>query len=1033
MWPKKTTAAFLRSVQEEAGPRIWSEGVKLTRLVDVFPATKIDDEECVVHLRIPTKPLAPKVTLWPEEEDWDCDCGAAHMPCQHVAAVAIALNQGKVSALDSGVSNESLNAEQKGVQRSVPISYEFLRSPEGLLFERRFIEAGEKRRIDIPILSYLSGIKVRGAEAPKLLVTKADYAVDAVLKNHQWDRPLVRPQLEALFAAFDSDQKIYLDGQEVEISTFLLTARYECVDEAEGYRLRRVPNELIGEQFRFGVALCGDKLHLMKSTRLTMEEQKLCEGEGSYWELEREGTLFRRVIPALQKKIDIQINSVKAPKELEIKPRVDLLLERDELYDGRACLSVVANIVYGNPEFARLNPKSLELIAQGSFENKKKLRNLKRDVDQERVLIRKLERELQLQPARHVEFQGAEAVDFCAKLEGWDYRGKEVAELFSPHERELLPDFQVKELSGGRVSFEVNFLLPAAAEASTPSGSNEKTTAKAAVDFSRAMSAFELGESSVPLLDGSWARVPADWLEKHGEKLKNFFQSRDLSRVELERAEQPELLKLCEEFENDGALEAPLEIPSVMEPLRALIRDFREIQKAPLPADLKADLRHYQEDGVNWLHFLKSSGMGALLADDMGLGKTLQTLTVLEGRCLVVAPTSVLFNWAAEAAKFRPGLKVCHYHGGERELDADADLTLTSYGLLRMDQDLLSSQEWDTVVLDEAQVIKNPSSQVTQAAHSLKAKFKIALTGTPVENSLDDLWSQFHFINPGLLPVRKEEFQETYARPIGGGNAGVALKLRNRIKPFILRRMKQEVATELPEKSEVLLQCELSQEERAIYDLLIQSTRNEVVAKLEEGGSIMEALELILRLRQACCHASLVPGQESFETSSKVTTLMASLKNVVGASHKALVFSQWTSFLDIIASELRKEGIASLRIDGSTQNRGDVVDRFQNSKDVPVMLLSLKAGGVGLNLTAADHVYIMDPWWNPSVEDQAADRAYRIGQRNPVLVQKLIAKGTLEEKILELQQKKKDLAASVLSEGKSALSLSRQDLMELLS
>lgn len=1023
MWPKKTTAAFLRTVQEEAGARNWSEGVKLTRLIDTFSATKMDEEECVVHLRIPSKPLAPKVTLWPEEEDWDCDCGASHLPCEHIAAVAIALNQGKVSVL----SQEAVEESGSSGQQSVPISYEFHRSPEGLLFERRFVEHGEKRRIDIPMLSYLSGLKVRGPEAPKLLVTKADYAVDSVLKNHHWDRPLVRPQLEALFSAFDSDQKIFLDGQPVEISTFLLTARYECIDEAEGYRLRRVPNELIDQQFRFGVALCGEKLHLMKSTRLTPDEQKLCEGEGSFWELEREGTLFRCVIPSLQKKIEIEIKSVKAPKALEVKPRVDLLLEKDELYDGRACLSVVANIVYGNPEFARLNPKTLELVAQGNFEEKKKLRNLKRDVEQERVLIRKLERELQLQPARHVEYQGPDAVDFCAKLTGWDYRGKEVYGLFSPHERELIPDLQIQELTGGRVSFEVSFLLPGVAEGA--SGASVDSS----VDFSKAMSAFELGESAVPLLDGSWAKVPADWLEKHGEKLKNFFQSRELSRVELERTEQPELLKLCEGLESDGATEEPIEIPSVMEPLRALIRDFREIQRAPLPEDLQAELRHYQEAGVNWLHFLKTSGMGALLADDMGLGKTLQTLTVLKGRCLVVAPTSVLFNWAAEAAKFRPGLTVCHYHGGDRKLDPNADITLTSYGLLRMDQELLSSQEWDTIVLDEAQAIKNPSSQVTRAAHSMKAKFKIALTGTPVENSLDDLWSQFHFINPGLLPMKKEEFQEAYARPINGGNAGVATKLRNRIKPFILRRLKQEVATELPEKSEVLLQCELSSEERAVYDLLIQSTRNEVMAKLEEGGSIMEALELILRLRQACCHASLVPGQENFENSSKVATLMASLKNVVGASHKALVFSQWTSFLDIISSELKKEGIPTLRIDGSTQNRGDVVERFQNTQDAPVMLLSLKAGGVGLNLTAADHVYIMDPWWNPSVEDQAADRAYRIGQKNPVLVQKLIAKGTLEEKILELQKKKKDLAASVLSDGKSALALSRQDLMELLS
>jgi SNF2 family DNA or RNA helicase len=418
-----------------------------------------------------------------------------------------------------------------------------------------------------------------------------------------------------------------------------------------------------------------------------------------------------------------------------------------------------------------------------------------------------------------------------------------------------------------------------------------------------------------------------------------------------------------------------------------------------------------------------------LLADDMGLGKTLQALCAVRGRTLVVAPTSVLHNWAAEARRFRPALSTNVYHGPKRKLD-DADLTLTTYALLRLDSDELASRKWDTVVLDEAQAIKNPDSRVADAAFRLQADFRVALTGTPVENRLDELWSQFHFINRGLLGGRAD-FQERYARAIGDGDEETAARLRRRIRPFLLRRLKREVAPELPPRTEGVLRCELDDNERAVYDGVRAATLQNVVSQLEAGGGVMAALEALLRLRQASCHSALVPGQRA-KGSSKIRLLLETLDSVVAEGHKALVFSQWTSLLDLCEPALVAASIPFIRLDGSTRDRQAVVERFQSSAGPPVLLISLKAGGTGLNLTAADHVLLLDPWWNPAVEDQAADRAHRIGQDRPVMIYRLVASNTVEERILALQQSKRDLARAALAEGAGAVSIGRRELLDLL-
>jgi SNF2 family DNA or RNA helicase len=373
---------------------------------------------------------------------------------------------------------------------------------------------------------------------------------------------------------------------------------------------------------------------------------------------------------------------------------------------------------------------------------------------------------------------------------------------------------------------------------------------------------------------------------------------------------------------------------------------------------------------------------------------------------------------------------VASYHGPDRALDRNADVTLTTYAILRLDVELLAKEPWDIAVLDEAQAIKNPTSQTARAAFELGAGFRVALSGTPVENRLEELWSVMHFANPGLLGGRSG-FDERYASPIAAGDRDAAARLRSKIRPFVLRRTKGDVLPDLPPRMDHVLHVALDDEERAVYDAVRVATKKDVAEKLLQGGGVLAALEALLRLRQAACHSQLVPGQ-SADSSSKIERLLESLEEAAADGHKALVFSQWTSFLDLVEPHLDAAGIRKTRLDGSTRDRGAVVSEFQSEGGPPVMLVSLKAGGTGLNLNAADHVFLLDPWWNPAVEEQAAGRAHRIGQERPVMVHRLVAKDTVEERILALQEKKRNLADVALGDADHAGGITKAELLALL-
>ncbi len=528
----------------------------------------------------------------------------------------------------------------------------------------------------------------------------------------------------------------------------------------------------------------------------------------------------------------------------------------------------------------------------------------------------------------------------------------------------------------------------------------------------------------MPVEGGGWAPLPSDWLGEHGHRVADLLAAREMSRADepLPLFAVPTLSQLAESMGQPR--------PVSFDRLEPLLADFESLDDVPLPEGVNAELREYQSRGVNWLCFLRNAGLGAVLADDMGLGKTLQTICALNGRCLVVCPTSVVHNWAAEIEKFRPGLSTSIYHGAKRKLSKKVDVLLTTYAILRIDAEKLAKEKWTVVVLDEAQAIKNPSSQVAKAAYQVNAEFRVALSGTPVENRLEELWSLMHFCNPGLLGARSD-FANRYAKPISRGEDGAADRLRKKIRPFVLRRIKRDVAPELPPRTDSVLHVELDETERGVYDAVRASTRKDIVERLTAGGSVLAALEALLRLRQAACHPALIPGQEA-DTSAKVRTLVGALATASADGHKALVFSQWTSMLDLIEPHLEKLGIEFLRLDGATTNRRDIVNGFQSDDGPPVLLASLKAGGTGLNLTAADHVFLVDPWWNPAAEDQAADRAHRIGQERPVMVYRLVARDTVEERILALQQSKRSLADAALGEADQATSLTRDDLLALL-
>ncbi len=556
------------------------------------------------------------------------------------------------------------------------------------------------------------------------------------------------------------------------------------------------------------------------------------------------------------------------------------------------------------------------------------------------------------------------------------------------------------------------------------------------------LEALRHGQNYVRLSDGSRGLLPQEWLAR-------FASMADLGEaadgVVRFRSSQALLLDALLAAQEQVTVDAPFAR------LRENLRSFNGIGPASEPRGFCGQLRHYQKAGLGWLGFLQEFRLGGCLADDMGLGKTVQVLAMLQVRrnrpadadgsrspSLAVVPRSLVFNWVEEAKRFTPDLRVLDYTGIQRgpllaSFD-QYDLVITTYGTMQRDIVQLKDIRFDYAILDESQAIKNAQSQRAKASRLLKANHRLAMTGTPVENHLGELWSLLEFLNPGMLGTAKV-FQNI-SKSVSEDIEGLSL-LRRALGPFILRRTKQQVLTELPPKIEQTLHCDLEGKQRKRYDELRTYYRAALADRIAKKGmkqSKIHVLEALLRLRQAAIHPGLIDRDAVDESSAKLDVLMEQLREIIDEGHKALVFSQFTSFLAIVRNRIDREKWVYEYLDGRTRDRQERVERFQKDPKCPLFLISLKAGGHGLNLTAADYVFILDPWWNPAVEAQAIDRAHRIGQDRHVFAYRLIARDTVEEKIIELQNTKRDLAEAIISADGNLISrLTAEDLELLLS
>ncbi|WP_250254632.1 SNF2-related protein [Chryseobacterium sp. Marseille-Q3244] len=542
----------------------------------------------------------------------------------------------------------------------------------------------------------------------------------------------------------------------------------------------------------------------------------------------------------------------------------------------------------------------------------------------------------------------------------------------------------------------------------------------------------------VQLDDGSLGILPEEWMDK----IAAYFQAGEIDE-ELLKIPKINFTEISSLFEKEIL---STEIQDEITTYSTQFSPGKNIPQVNIPVELNAELRDYQHEGLNWLNFLDDFNFGGCLADDMGLGKTLQVIAFILSQRekrghttnLVVVPTSLIFNWQEEVRKFAPSIKVLVHYGPDRQKStthlSDYEIILTSYGMLLSDIRFLKTFNFNYTFLDESQTIKNPNSERYKAARLLQSRNRIVLTGTPVENSTFDLYSQLSFACPGLLGS-KHYFKDIYAIPIDKFEYSKrAMELQQKIKPFILRRTKKQVAKELPEKTETVIYCEMNIEQRRIYDAYEKELREFIAANDDDdlNKNSMHVLTGLTRLRQICNSPVLIKEGYSGENAVKIEILM---EQILGKSkdHKILVFSQFVGMLDLLKPELERHGIPFEYLTGQTKDRGQKVANFQENEEIRVFLISLKAGGVGLNLTQADYIYLIDPWWNPATENQAIDRSYRIGQTKNVIAVRMICSNTVEEKILVLQKKKKLLAQNLLkTDGTKFQGLSKQDLLDIL-
>jgi SNF2 family DNA or RNA helicase len=964
-------------IKRSCGIRTWEQGLMLAG-EDAISCESISEDQVELIVRTKGSITDPIVSLYLEDLDWECTCKSNSDNCSHVAASIIAL-----------VRSSKENKLPVSKKKQAILEYHFSTRKDGLLLSRYFVTKKDKELLKRPLLMGLSNRKFPFDYKP----TKMDLDADAIIgRAVHPNRALPAKLLTMLIPRLEGCQQVFFNKKKINITSDPILPQITVTPEQElGILLCLKPNPEVESIPAAGIAICDNTIH-------PLGQMEICGN--SFEKLPRHITYQKKdlaefvsdVLPQLEKDNFVDIKTPLPAFSRFLEPRLVMNMEQNA-----GLVFIRPDLVYGNPPHVIIKKDRMEYI-EGTIPIRKK--------DQERELVENLRHELNLVTDRKVEFAKKDALVFLDKFRKWSQETLDISQHTISNQTPLSPTVEINENS-----FNLYFSID----------TENPTTGVRKASGLNVLEAWKEGLELAPLEGGGFAPIPLKWLDLHGHTILDILDSKT-NENQINHAVIPQVTKLAKDL--------GLPTPPGFSHLAKSFEAFESIPEAPLSENLKNILRPYQRQGVNWLVFLRSMKLGAILADDMGLGKTIQALSAIEGKTLVVCPTSVLHNWTIETAKFRPDLKVSIFHGPQREIDSHADIIVTNYALLRIERTKLTSIKWNTIIMDEAQNIKNPQSQAAKAACNLDGDFKVALSGTPVENKLEELWSISEFTNPGFLGTYKN-FQKRFALPIAANDTTASEQLKTKIKPFVLRRKKAQVEPDLPSRTTIELECELNEREREIYDALRLTANKEVVSMLEKGKGVMAILEQLLRLRQAACHPALVPGCTA-NGSSKIELLIYELLTSIENEHKALVFSQWTSLLNLVEPHFKANSITFCRLDGQTKNREQVVRDFQENSEIKVMLISLKAGGTGLNLTAADHVYMLDPWWNPAVEDQAADRTHRIGQEKPVFVYRLVAQNTVEEKILQLQERKRSIALAALGDAAQATAITKEELLALL-
>lgn len=938
---------LIDQIQSEALPGVWSRGVSLARENRVFLRDASKPDEIRFQVTAAGQIAAANVQLWPEDEDSFCDCKSAQSPCTHTCAVAAAVRSGSVTTNDAA-----------STPHHATLVYRLSVENRALELMRQ-LNSGQNAT-NAPTAPYgesLLSLAAKGTAS--FAYDQDDLAVDRFLSSGKVNlNSLTRDGRINLFRRLktiaDQDRLTYLE-KPVRVSIEPCVDQYVIRDENGGFRLLlERPKQMI-ERLSSGYALVnGVVLSFDERVGLETKDRSLIETSGRFYRALEMGKLAETVIPDLRSRARVRIESKR--------------LMKTEPHEAKIAFTIKA---LGSNRFEVLP----EIVAATSADTQ--------------ALAQKLRNEFQLAPLAPRVFENDDAVRFAEMLNerragdaGLAVQGDALTQYFD--RGELKPVMTVIE---DRLQFEFSV------------GSSKVSSGDLLAAYRAGASYFSLGNR------GGFARIPKQWLDSFSEIVERWLLARDDVRTQPLPGKQAAYLDALKIMGGSNIELAP---SPEFEAFHRAVQSSAALPSPDLPQASSAILRPYQREGVAWMQFLLRYGFGVLLADDMGLGKTLQALTLVRGRTLIVCPTSVIHSWKEQCERFRPDLSVSLFWGQNRKLDAHANVVLTTYGTLRQDAETLSAENFELAILDEAHAIKNVDRKTSQAALSLRAKKRLALTGTPIENHADELRSLFRFLMPSW------------------GDETMNLdELRDRVKPLILRRLKRDVAKDLPSRTEVVLEVDLNDDELKIYHSI------EAAASLTSSVSVLESL---LRLRQVACHAGLVRGFESTERSTKVEFLAERLTEAIEAGHASLVFSQWTSLLDRIEKALAARGLQWLRLDGShsPDERARIVDDFQKESGPPILLMSLKAGGVGLTLTRADHIYICDPWWNPAAEAQAADRAHRIGQTRPVLISKLVARNTVEDRMLALQQAKLSLAESFLEARDLSHAFTMDELKSLI-